>query len=157
MTTREELIAWFRSKVKAPYAPQGRSMQVGYDCGSLFVDAGITFDLADLTETGKLFEVLKRGYAQSPDGESYEAALAEQLDLLPVVLDEKPNLWNAEPGDVLAFDFGKGIQHIALVTKWNGRRFTVIHAIREFGVVEGPLPFEYVRALRAAYRIRGVT
>ena len=136
-------------------------MLVGYDCGGIFVDAGLTFNFATLTEAGKLFELLERGYAQSPDGESYEAALSEQLDPLPVV-DAKayPNIWNAAPGDILAFDMSKGktlgIQHIALISKITPMRFHVIHATRDDGVNEAPLAPEWQRGLVGAYRIRGI-
>lgn len=156
--TRTELIEAARKYVGVPYAHQGRSAEVGLDCGGLLLLMGRDTGISSLEHLG---------YATRPDGETFERLLDEELDRLPVVEGaRKPNLWNAQPGDILAFDWGEGIYHCALITGWSWR-FTVIHAIQETGsnrrkgmrkgaVVEAPLDFKMSSQIVRAYRVRGL-
>lgn len=148
MSTREQIIKRARSYIGTRYALQGCSRPVGLDCGQFPLLVGRDLGITSL-------EFL--GYADSPDGRTYERLLDENLIRLPEIEGaQKPNLWNARPADILAFDFGDGTQHISIISNWDGRRFTVIHAVRNFGVVESALPFQYVQALKQAYKVPNI-
>jgi hypothetical protein len=93
------------------------------------------------------------GYSQEPDGASFEAALDEHC--IPLPLDE------VKVADLLAFDYGDGIQHCALITELHPvrrdwRRYTIFHSIREHGVHVAPLGWKYSSYLKKAYRVPGV-
>lgn len=151
MATPQDIIVAARSLVGARYAHQGRNREVGFDCAGVLITVG---QLAGVSE----FEFL--GYSADPDGYMFESLLEEKLRRLNSV-------WFARPGDVLSFDFGKGTQHVAIITKlienrFDWRRFTVVHAIRRpsrtaIGVLEGPLTPIYSDNLQRAYAVPGVT
>lgn len=153
MATRAEVIKAAESLLGAPYAHQGRSREIGFDCAGTLITVG---HLVNVTA----FDVL--GYSAEPDGETFERLLNENLLRLPEVYD-------AKLADILAFDFGKGIQHCAIVVsmiehRFDWRRFTVVHALRSrdpnnksgYGVLRAALMPEYSRALKIAYQIPGI-
>jgi len=153
MTTRLEIVAAAESLLGARYAHQGRSMEIGFDCAGTLIEVGHKTAVT-------AFEFL--GYSSEPDGETFERLLDENLERLPEIYD-------ARLADVLAFDFGKGIQHCAIVVsviehRFDWRRFTVVHALRPrasnrpdgYGVVRGPLMPVYSKALKVAYQIPGI-
>lgn len=152
MTTRAEIVAAAESLLGAPYAHQGRTREIGFDCAGTLIEVGHVTHVS-------IFEFL--GYSSEPDGATFERLLDENLVRLPEVYD-------AKLADVLAFDFGKGIQHCAIVVemiahRFDWRRFTVVHALRprgqdkkSLGVVRGPLMPVYSRALKTAYQIPGI-
>jgi len=127
-------------------------MAHGFDCAGTLITVGHLTGLS-------AFDFF--GYSSEPDGETFERLLDENLERLP-------GIYEAKLGDVLAFDFGKGIQHCAIVVeilahRFDWRRFTVVHALRprdegrkSLGVVRGPLMPVYSRALKSAYQIPGI-
>jgi cell wall-associated NlpC family hydrolase len=147
--THEDVVASARRLLYYPYGHQGRVKIIDGQLVGTRVDcAGELIFVAH--DTGvSAFDVL--GYSPDPDGESFERMLEEHL----VRLDD---VFSARPGDVLAFDYGEGVQHVALVTQVNEarrdwRRYTIIHATRRHGVHEALLGWELKKALYAAYRI----
>ena len=145
--TREEVIETARMLLGVRYRHQGRVhvgesgalCGPGVDCAGMLLFVGTSLRLTDLVVLG---------YSPEPEGERFERLLDENADRL-----ERSD--HARPGDILAFDFGKGIQHVGIVT---GRtsHWRCIHATRKRGVHESALEFEYARAKKTAYRIRGV-
>src|SRR4051794_32094668 len=113
--TRQQLIDHARTYLGVPYRSQGRDRS-GLDCGGLLLVVGKDLGLTELEHLG---------YSQNPDGETFQRLLEENCD--PV----EP--WNEpKPADILAIDFGEGIQHTAFVTALEPR-LTVIHAKRPIG------------------------
>lgn len=133
----EEIIASARRYIGVPYRPQGRS-RMGTDCGGLLLMIGKDTKLTDL-------EVL--GYSQNPDGETFEA-------LLKMTLVKLRNKEKVQPADIIACDYGRGIQHTAIVVEQTtSERVTVIHAKRNVGVTEQILHGYDRRAWVATYRL----
>lgn len=146
--TREKIVKCARSYIGVKYGFQGCSRLTGMDCGQFPLQVG-----RDLNITALEF----LGYADNPDGETYERLLDENLIRLPELEGAtKPNPWNAGPGDILSFDLGEGVQHMSIITNWDGRRFTVVHSLRNYGVIEAPLFGAYIHAKKQAYRVQGV-
>lgn len=113
--TPEQLIAEARGWLGVPYASQGRNRSIGVDCGGFLLVIGRALGLTELEELG---------YANSPNGERFEQLLEENCERV----EPKEN---ARPGNIIAVDYGEGIQHTAIVTKLDS--FTVIHAKRPRG------------------------
>jgi cell wall-associated NlpC family hydrolase len=151
IVTRLDVVRSLEKILGQPYAHQGRLQEVGgritgpgTDCCGTLLFAG-----HDLGVTS--FEML--GYAADPDG-SFEQILESQLIRLPHFRD-------AQVGDVLAHDFGEGIQHCSVVvsvhpTRRDWQQFKVIHATRSNGVHRGVFELKYYKALVRAYHIPGV-
>lgn len=141
--TRQQIIDAARSFVGQPYAHQGRGGDVGLDCVGLVIKVGHA--------TGhSSFDFL--AYSQEPDGETMEALLDEQMDKLTSAND-------AQPGDVVAMDFGEGIQHVGILLEKDPRGFKysyIAHALRDHGVREGRPFGKYLKGITAAYEFRGV-
>lgn len=134
----EEFINTARSYVGTPYASQGRSRN-GTDCGGLLLMVGRELHLTDL-------EVL--GYSQNPDGKTFDS-------LLNMVLVKRKNRNNVQPGDIIACDYGEGIQHTAIVVRRDSEtRILVIHAKRKGGVCEQYLHGVDYRGWVGTYRLR---
>ena len=147
--TPEQLINEARKWLGVNYASQGRTREIGLDCGGLLLVVGRALGLTELEELG---------YSNSPDGERFEQLLDENCDRV----EPKEDL---RIGDIIAVDYGKGIQHTAFVTRLNP--FSVIHAKRPLGsaqkqkgrgVIEHRLlkTNEDRRGWVRTYRIRGV-
>ena len=137
--TRPQVIESARKFVGLPYRTQGRETTGefrGTDCGGLILLIGQDLNLSDL-------EVL--GYANAPDGETFERLLSEHLDIIP---DE-----DVRPGDILGCDYGDGVQHTVLVVATEPK-IKVIHAKRGLGVTEQWLNGKDLRGWKATYRIR---
>lgn len=143
--TTSQIIESARSFLGVRYQHQGRSREDGLDCGGLLLVVGRELGITEL-------EFL--GYSTAPDGETFERLLNEQLDeIIP-----KENLQIA---DIIACDYGDGIQHTAFVTRIEP--LTVIHAKRprgQFhrrGVIETRMfGTEDERAWVKTFRVRGV-
>lgn len=147
--TREQVIEQARRYLGVKYQNQGRDFN-GVDCGGLLLVIGRELGLTELEHLG---------YSNSPDGETFERLLNENCD--PVDDWLHPQL-----ADVIACDYGKGLQHTALVTTLEPR-LTVIHAKRAIGnapvgsrgmrgVIEQYLYGRDLRSWVKTYRIRGV-
>lgn len=139
--TAEKVIETVRQYVGLKYRTQGRDM-LGLDCGGVVVlvcrELGVSD--ADLS-----------GYSNSPDGESFERILSENLD--EVTPKESVRI-----GDIIAMDYDKGVQHTAFVTAIDkaANRYTVIHAKREKGVIEQFLHGYDLRAWTKTFRIKEI-
>lgn len=133
--------------MNTPYKNQGRDA-FGLDCGGLCLVVARELDITDL-------EFL--GYANSPDGATFERLLDEHLDRI----EPKES---ARCADILAFDYGDGIQHTAFVTMTDPY-LKIIHAKRprngfgskDRGVIETRLfgTADYAAWART-YRIKGI-
>jgi cell wall-associated NlpC family hydrolase len=136
--TREQFVSTARTFVGQPYVSQGKGFK-GTDCGWLLLAVGHRLGYTDLEVTG---------YKNSPDGETYEALLAGSLD-------EVIPKWDVRKGDIIACDYGQGIQHVAIfVQRDSPTRLLVIHAKRIHGVVEQYLHGRDYRAWAKTFRLR---
>jgi cell wall-associated NlpC family hydrolase len=162
--TRAEIVAAARSLLGARYAAQGRLREIGFDCAGAMIKVGhitgiTAFDILGYASEPSRVPGAHNGkiiFADEPDGRTFERLLDESPLLIKL-----PSFWDAQIADVLACDFGEGVQHVAIVAeilpkRFDWRRFTVIHATRKHGLNESPLPTEYYRALKSAYKIKAV-
>lgn len=133
LATPEEFIRVARSFVGVPYGNQGRSLQK-LDCGGLVIMVGRQLDYMDL-------EVL--GYSMRPNKEDFEW-------LMEFAMAEVPKE-ETSPADLLAFDYGHGIQHIAIVSTVEPA-VRLIHAKPKFGVVEQTIHGHERRSWVKTYR-----
>lgn len=149
--TRQKLVETALSFSQTPYAHQGRSKKHGVDCGGLILLTARELGLSDL-------EIL--GYSSFPNNGRFEQLLNDHADNLNHESTYPHNFSGTEylSGDILAFDYanGEGVRHAAFVTKFDGRRYWILHAIPTFGVVEMPLSHPYSNARIMAFRVRGV-
>lgn len=113
--TPQQLINEARKWLGTAYAAQGRTREIGLDCGGLMLVVGNALGLTDLEHLG---------YANSPNGEEFERLLEENSERV----EPKEA---ARIGDILCVDYDKGIQHTAIITKLDP--LTVIHAKRPHG------------------------
>lgn len=150
--TDRSIIEAARALLGVPYRTQGRDRH-GTDCGGLLLMVGRALGITDL-------EVL--GYANNPDGKTFG-------ELLEMVLEPVRPKEAARMGDILAMDYGAGIQHTGFVTeicedsdKESGVRIKIIHAkrprdgfgSRDRGVIEQYLHGYDERAWVETYRVR---
>ncbi len=132
-----------RNHLRTPFGHQGRkenAQNPRLDCGGLILVAGRALGLTSL-------EFL--GYADFPTDGKFEALLVEHAVDTGESFTYPFRFSGGEflPGDLVAFDYGngEGVRHIALVTKFDGRRFWVIDAQSNYGVSEHPLAFPFVQ------------
>lgn len=134
--TVEEFILVARGYKGTPYRTQGRSRR-GVDCGGLLLvvcwDTGYTS-----------LEV--RGYATRPNGEDFEGFLESE--------GKEIDKSKTRAGDVVAFDYGQGIQHIALVTEVVDSRPRILHAKPNVGVIEQVMHGHELRSWVKSYRLK---
>ncbi len=142
--TRQQIIEAARNYVGISYKAQGRSREFGLDCVGLIIMVGHDTGYTD-------FDFLE--YGSNPDGETMERLLNEHLDRLDSI-DE------AREGDVVSMDFGEGEQHVGILTVINDRGLKysyMVHALRDHGVVEGRPFGKYLRGVRGAYKLKGIS
>lgn len=102
--TGEEVVRAARKYLDLPYRTQGRETEgefAGLDCGGLILCVGYDLGITSL-------QVI--GYSNAPDGETFERHLRDECD--EVIPKQSVRL-----GDILAFDYGKGVQHTAFVSQ----------------------------------------
>jgi cell wall-associated NlpC family hydrolase len=136
--TVDEFIAAAREYRGVRFLSQGRDKH-GMDCGGLVLALWVDLGYADLTV---------EGYSNRPDGGKYEWLLDSCMAEIPKE--------ETRAGDVVACDFGDGIQHIAIVTSTDPK-IEVIHASRNGAsgqVVEQYLYGKYKKFWVKTYRLR---
>ncbi len=151
--TAQQVISAARQYVGLKYRTQGRDVvgeSAGLDCGGLLVVVCKELSITDSDLSG---------YSNSPDGATFEKLL--QTDLDEVTPKEDVRL-----ADILAMNYGEGVQHIAIVSAINkeANRYTVIHAKRprgsfgstDKGVIEQYLHGYDLRAWSKTFRIKGI-
>ncbi|HEY4548168.1 MAG TPA: NlpC/P60 family protein [Pedomonas sp.] len=143
MTTRgEEIAAAARGCVGTPFRLHGRVPGRGLDCVGLVAHVGRSLGLIGHDETG---------YGLSGSGARLEAGLA-RAGLVRVNAeagrDQAGQDQAGQVGDVLLFDLGRGLLHVAVRSEHG-----IIHAHRGLGrVVEHRLDEEWRAALAAVWR-----
>lgn len=148
MTVGEKIITEARKWLGVKYSHQGRTREIGLDCGGLILVVARALELSELEELG---------YASYPTDGRFEQLLnrhAENLgyeSLYPHIFDGT----EFQIGDILAFDYqnGEGIRHTAFVTNWDGKHYWIIHAIPDYGVCEMPLRHPFSKARILGFRI----
>lgn len=147
---REKLIESARAYRGVKFSHQGRNRMTGIDCGGLMLVA---------TRENGILDLEFLGYAAFPTNGKFDELLTANADFLwersfPFQFDGT----ELKPADLLSFDYGngEGTRHIAMVTKWDGRRYSVIEAIPDYGVCEHPLapPFMKEKTRLKAWRLR---
>ena len=138
MPARQDLVAEARRWIGTPWAPAGAERGVGANCLGFL--AGVARNVG-LDELAAAF-VPYRGHAAPPAPKTLLLGLRRHLQGRPVA--------GADAGDLLLFDLGAGLRHVALISAPG----TIIHAHQLQGrVVEQRL----VWPAHSAYRIPGVT
>src|SRR2546423_1193312 len=167
--TRARLLAVARELQGQPYAHQGRLERL-YAPGKANTEEVVNVDftlrgpgvdcIGSMLYVGRytgLSSFEKLGYSAEPDGEEFGRLLREEMDELPeVAATSTPWPWGVRPGDLLAHDYGGGIQHVSMVTNYNGWRWTCLHATRTNGCHESGLELVYSKAIVGAFRARGL-
>lgn len=125
---------------------------VGMDCGGLL--------LVGARERGlTCLEFL--GYASFPTEGKFEELLRQETRWLwkrefPYGFDGT----EVRPGDLISFDYGngEGTRHVAIVTKWDGRRYRILDATPNHGVCEHGLsaPFVTAKTVLQGWEILGL-
>ena len=137
MPGRDRLIAGARAWVGTPWAPAGTAKGVGANCLGFLAGAARDAGLFELAHAA----APHLGYATPPDAAALLRGLRRHLR--PVPCDR------ARPGDLLLFDLGAGLRHVALLSAPG----TIIHAHQSKGrVVEHRLTW----SPHSAYRIPGL-
>jgi len=108
------------------------------DCGGLALVVLRSLGVIDL-------EVL--GYSSRPNGIDFENFLAQEAEQIP----NESTL----PGDIVAFDYGHGIQHIGIVTEVT-HKIKMIHARPRGGVVEQFMHGHELRSWTSTWRLTQV-
>jgi cell wall-associated NlpC family hydrolase len=135
---KQQIVEAARKWLGTRYQNQGRD-NYGLDCGGLILVVGRELGISSL-------EFL--GYSNNPDGETFERLLCQELN--EVTPKEKVQI-----GDIIACDYGDGIQHTAFVTD-KDPKLKIIHAKRAHGVVEQFIHGRDLRAWVKTYRVKGV-
>ena len=137
MPDRDDLIAEARRWIGTPWVPAGAERGVGANCLGFL--AGVARNLG-LDELARAFAPY-RGHGTPPALKSLLLGLRRHLERVPPAA--------ARPGDVLLFDLGADLRHVALLSGPE----TILHAHQTRGqVVEQRL----VWPVHSAYRIPGL-
>jgi NlpC/P60 family putative phage cell wall peptidase len=133
--TRAEFLAELRTWIGTPYRHQGRLKGIGVDCVGLVIGAARECGIADVQVTG---------YDRRPDG----TLLSRMLEhVSPVAFNE------AQPGDVLLFQFATVAMHIGVLSAPD----MLIHAyMPNRKVVEHRLDDAWLAKVAGAFQVPGV-
>jgi cell wall-associated NlpC family hydrolase len=150
---REQFVGAARKYIGVPFSHQGRDpFKTGLDCGGLILVVARELELTELEELG---------YAAFPTDGRFDQLLEEYTDFLGFE-SKYPHRFDGtefKPGDLLSFDYenGEGTRHIAVVTKFDGRRFSILDANPTYGVKEFPLGHPFSKAKIKGWRVRGLS
>ena len=137
MPARRDIVIEARRWIGTPWVPAGAELGVGANCLGFLAGVARNLGLRDLADAF----VPYRGHAAPPASKALLLGLRRHLRCLPLAA--------ASPGDLLLFDLGAGLRHVALLSAPG----TVVHAHQAQGkVVEQRL----VWAPHSAYRIPGL-
>lgn len=151
-TARQALVSSARSYIGTKFGHQGRNRVTGLDCGGLMLTA---------TRESNLLHMEFLGYASFPTDGKFDEILATHSELLfersfPFNFDGSELL----PGDLVSFDYGngEGTRHLAMITKWERGRYTVIESQPKHGVTEHAIapPFVKNKTSLKAWRLPGL-
>ncbi|MFQ5774206.1 MAG: hypothetical protein ACE5GS_06800 [Kiloniellaceae bacterium] len=135
--TRAQIVAEARSWVGTPWAPAGAEKGVGANCLGFLAGVARNAGLAELAAAFAPY----RGYALPPEPRALLLGLRRHL--ARIGRDQ------AGPADLLLFDLGGGLRHVAMLSA----KGTIVHAHQSKGrVVEHRL----VWTPHSAYRIPGL-
>lgn len=123
---REQFVADIERHLGAKFGHQGRNRMTGFDCGGLILVGA---------NEHKLLKLEFLGYADFPTDGKFDELLQKNAKLVgefawPFKFDGT----ELKTADLVSFDFGKGTQHLAIVKKWDGRRYKIIDALQDYGV-----------------------
>jgi NlpC/P60 family putative phage cell wall peptidase len=137
MPDRRDIVIEARRWIGTPWVPAGSELGVGANCLGFMAGVARNLGLSDLAEAFMPY----RGHAAPPAPKTLLLGLRRHLRRCPLAA--------ALPGDVLLFDLGAGLRHVALLSMPG----TIVHAHQAQGkVVEQRL----VWAPHSAYRIPGL-
>ena len=121
---RAAVVAEAKTWLKTPYHHMGRVKGAGVDCGQLLAEVYETAGATDHVETG--FYPVDWHLHRSE--EKYIEAVAAHAREEALPPERIP-----QPGDIVAFRFGRTISHGAIVVEWP----LVIHSYVGLGVIYG--------------------
>lgn len=137
MPARADIVAEARTWLGTPWAPAGAEKGVGANCLGFLAGVARNVGLAHLVAAFAPY----RGYALPPEPRALLLGLRRHL--------ARVSCAETRPADLLLFDLGAGLRHVALVSAPG----TVIHAHQTKGrVVEQRLLW----TPHSAYRIAGL-
>ena len=137
MPARAALVAEARRWIGTPWAPAGSERGVGANCLGFLAGVARELGLHDLAAAFAPY----RGHAAPPTLKALLLGLRRHLERVPRAA--------ARPGDVLLFDLGAGLRHVALLSGPE----TILHAHQAQGRV---LEQRLVWPVHSAYRIPGL-
>lgn len=122
-----------------PYVAGGQTRS-GLNCAGLIVCVAHDLGLTDVPFPGK---------ANFTKVEPLDELFGEHMDKLEDWKESKT-------GDVLSVAFESDPHHCGIVTKVNEFGIYLVHATRNYGVIEHRLYGKLLRSIVSAYRIRGL-
>ncbi len=137
MLARRDVVTEARSWIGTPWVASGSAKGVGANCLGFLAGVARNVGLVSLVDAFALYG----GFALPPHPTALLCGLRRHLERTP---------WpQAEPADLLLFDLGDGLRHVAMLTAPE----TIIHAFQGKGrVVENRL----IWSVHSAYRIPGL-
>ncbi len=137
MPARSDVVAEARSWLGTPWMASGAAKGIGANCLGFLAGVARNVGLDSLAEAFEPYG----GFALPPQPTALLCGLRRHLEHTP---------WRrAQPADLLLFDLGDGLRHVAMLTGPG----TIIHAFQSKGrVVENRL----IWPVHSAYRIPGI-
>ena len=137
MPARRDVLTEARSWIGTPWVASGAVKGVGANCLGFLAGVARNVGLDTLVEAFAPYD----GFALPPHPTALLCGLRRHLERTPV--------WQAAPADLLLFDLGDGLRHVAMLTGAEA----IIHAFQSKGrVVENRL----IWPVHSAYRIPGI-
>lgn len=137
MPARHDVVAEARSWIGTPWVASGAAKGVGANCLGFLAGVARNVGLVCVADAFAPYG----GFALPPQPTALLCGLRRHL--------ERARLSRVEPADLLLFDLGDGLRHVAMLSAPE----TIIHAYQSKGrVVENRL----IWAVHSAYRIPGL-